>query len=61
VYPHTKFHFNSPSRLASLFYTTMGLAAILDPRWRLFQNVGFFPLPTHGPTPSYQIWCFQLQ
>jgi len=36
----------------------MGLAAILDSIWRLFQNFGFFPLPTRNYTPSYQIWCF---
>jgi len=61
MYLHIKFHFNSFSRLRYLFYTTMSLAAILDPRWRVFQNVGLFPLPTHGPTPLFQIWCFLLQ
>jgi len=58
MYLHTIFHLCGPSRLGCEFYTTMGLAAILDQKWRLFQNVGFFPLPTHGPTPSYEICCF---
>jgi len=59
MYPHAKFHFNNLSRLGCVFYTTNGLAANLDPRWRLFSKFRiFFPLPTHGPTPSCQIWCF---
>jgi len=55
-YLNTKFHFNSPSGLGCVFYPRLGLAAIFDPRRRLFENVGFFPLPTH--TPSYQILYF---
>jgi len=52
-YLYTKCHFSSnPSDLVWVFYTTMVLATILDPRCRLFQNVGSFPLPTLDHTPS---------
>jgi len=36
MYLFTKFGVSSSSGLDCVFYTTMGLEAILDPRWRLF-------------------------
>jgi len=49
LYHSIKFLFSSSIGLGCL----LGLAAILDPRWRLFQNVGFFRnlvLIMHVPT-----------
>jgi len=40
MYLPTKFHLTTSSGLGSVIYTAMGLAATLDPRWRLFKNVG---------------------
>jgi len=43
MYLQIKFRVSSCSRLGCVFYTSMGLAAILDPRWRLFLRFAIFP------------------
>jgi len=55
LYIRTKFHFNSASSLGCVFNTTMGLAAILNPRWRLFQNLKIFSLPTNDSVPHTKL------
>jgi len=55
MYSVTKFDISSCSRLGCVFYTTMGSAAILNPRWRLFQHFVIFSWTTSDNTPLCQI------
>jgi len=49
MYHHSKFGFSSFSRLGCVFFEILRLLAIMNTRWRLFQNVGIFPLATLMP------------
>jgi len=51
MYLHTKFQFSGFSRLGCVFFDVLLLSAVLNTRWRLFQNVGIFSLPNYYPPP----------